>query len=60
MIKSVFVQSQAEKAIGQDHSAIFSYLMKLTEKTKLDFSWVYTAKGWGAVNIQVMTKKIPK
>lgn len=38
MIKAVFVRSQAEKAIGQDHSAVFSYLMKLTEKTKLDSS----------------------
>lgn len=38
MIKAVFVQSQAEKATGQDHSAVFSHLMKLTEKTKLDSS----------------------
>lgn len=38
MIKAVFVQSQAEKARGKDLGDIFSHLMKLTEKRKLDSS----------------------
>lgn len=44
MLKAVFVQSQAQKAIGQDHNSVFSHLMKLTEKTKLDSSCIQSKR----------------
>lgn len=48
----LYLFSLKQRRLRQDQDAVFSYLMKIIEKTKLDFSWRKAkAKGWGAVDM---------